>query len=117
MKARASSIMIVVSCSLLVATAQIFLKIGANKIVLTPLALLQNSPLLLGFALYGAGMLLLLSALRQGELSTLYPFVALSYIWVSIMAFIFLGESLTLLHWMGIVFIFGGVSAIGRGGG
>ncbi len=79
--------------------------------------MLQNFPLLLGLLLYGTGMLLLLSALRTGDLSTLYPFVALSYIWVSILAFMFLGETLTLFHWLGILFIFGGVSAIGVGGG
>ncbi len=109
------TLLLIISCSLLVAIAQIFLKEGADTIQLTPLGLISNFYLLTGIFFYGAGTVLLLKALKQGNLTTLYPFVALSYVWVTILAYVFLNEPMTSMHWLGIVLIVGGVSSIGAG--
>lgn len=78
--------------------------------------LITNYYLIAGFALYGLGALLLIVALKYGELSTLYPFIALGFIWVSIASIIFLSESMSFLKWGGVIFILAGVSLIGKGG-
>ena len=115
MAANFKGIVLVVICSVLAAVAQIFLKLGANEINFNFVEIVTNSYVLLGMLSYFVGMLVLMLALKRGNLNVLYPFVALSYVWVSLMAIYFLGEKLTLMHWSGILFIVAGVSFIGAG--
>jgi drug/metabolite transporter (DMT)-like permease len=58
----------------------------------------------------------MLIAFRGGELSVLYPLIALSYVWVAILSKIFLGDMMNPFKWAGIIFIMAGVSLIGIGG-
>jgi hypothetical protein len=44
-----------------------------------------------------------------------YPFVALSFIWVSIASIFIFGEIMLLINWIGIVAIILGVTIIGYG--
>ncbi|MDO8555666.1 MAG: EamA family transporter [Nanoarchaeota archaeon] len=106
---------LVLICSLLVAIAQIFLKEGADTIIFTPTGILSNFYLILGIVFYAAGTVLLLKALKYGNLTTLYPFIALSYVWVTLLAYIFLNEPITSLHWLGVGSIVLGISSIGAG--
>ena len=53
-------------------------------------------------------------ALKFGNVSILYPIIAMSYIWVTIMATIFLKESFAYTKWAGIFLIILGVSVIIR---
>jgi len=55
-------------------------------------AILTNFWLLAGYALYGLNTLLLVLALRDGELSMLYPVIALTYVWVTLLCYTLLGE-------------------------
>jgi drug/metabolite transporter (DMT)-like permease len=66
-------------------------------------------------ALYAIGTALFIPALKGGELSVLYPIVALTYIWVSFLSVKFLGEKMNKLKWLGIALIILGVSFIGLG--
>jgi uncharacterized membrane protein len=59
--------------------------------------------------------LLFIPALKGGDLSVLYPFVALAYIWVSLLSVKFLGEKMNKFKWLGIALIIIGVSFIGIG--
>ena len=68
-----------------------------------------------GVALYGVGTVLFIPALRGGDLSVLYPFVSLNYIWVSLLSVRFLGEKMNRLKWLGVALIILGVSFIGIG--
>ena len=108
-------IILVLICSLLVAIAQILLKEGVDTIDLTPIGIISNPYLLLGICFYAAGTLLLLKALKYGNLTTLYPLVALSYVWVTLLAYTFLQEPITSLHWLGVSCIVIGISSIGAG--
>ncbi|MEX2262589.1 MAG: hypothetical protein WD696_11595 [Bryobacteraceae bacterium] len=113
---RRQSIALVFCCTLLGAAAQILMKAGAN--VLTgpgPLGFLTNPALLAGYALYGLSTLLLVLALRDGELSILYPVIALTYVWVTICSRIFFRESVNPLKIVGISIIVIGVGVLGRG--
>ncbi len=116
MKTEWWAVAMVLLVTLFTSSAQILYKIGVGEIDFSNLVkLLTNYPLILGFLLYfiGAGMLIL--ALRGGELSILYPLVALSYVWVSIMSMVFLGETMNFFKWSGVAVIILGMFFIGKG--
>lgn len=94
-------------CALLVATAQIFQKIGGNNLPEL------TWPILIGLILYTIGWLVFITALKDGELTVVFPIVATSYIIAAIYALIIFNEQISLLRWIGIVFIFAGVTMIG----
>ena len=81
-----------------------------------PLALLSNVPLIAGYALYGVNTLMLVLALRDGELSMLYPIIALTYVWVTLLSYLLLGEKSNFYKNVGIATIVVGVAVLGRGG-
>jgi len=82
---------------------------------LNALALLTNWPLLMGYILYGINTLMLVLALRDAELSTLYPIIALTYVWVTLLSYLLLPEKSSLLKNIGIATIVLGVAVLGRG--
>ena len=98
-------------CTLLTSIAQIFLKKGA---MLLP-NLFTNLPLLIGCFLYGSAAIIFIIALKGGELSVLYPIIATSYVWVSLLSGYYFNEMITQLKWFGILSIVIGVSLIGKG--
>ena len=79
------------------------------------LSLLTNWPLLAGYGCLGLNTGLLVLALRNGQLSVLYPIIALTYVWVAILSPMFFEDSLNAFKVVGIGFIVGGVSLIGLG--
>ncbi len=106
----------VLSVTLLTSSAQIFYKKGAQGIILGDFrSVVTNYPLMLGLFLYFIGAGILILALRGGELSVLYPLVALSYVWVSILSMIFLGETMNAFKWSGVGMIILGMFFIGKG--
>jgi len=74
----------------------------------------RNLPLLAGYCLYGINTLLLMLALRDGELSMLYPIIALTYVWVNVLSIYFFHEAMNLIKASGIALIIGGVALLGR---
>jgi multidrug transporter EmrE-like cation transporter len=113
---RRRSILLVFCCTVLGAAAQIFMKVGMDHFTLTLPALLTNFPLILGYALYGINTLLLVLALRDGELSMLYPIIALTYVWVTLVSYTVLHEPSNPYKNAGIATIVVGVAVLGRGG-
>ena len=108
---------LVISATLIGAFVPILLKKASAK-KLSKLSLLAtNYHLFGGVALYAIGTTLFIPALKGGDLSVLYPFVSLSYIWVSLLSVKFLGERMNKFKWLGIALIIIGVSFIGLGGG
>jgi drug/metabolite transporter (DMT)-like permease len=73
-------------CAVLGAVAQILFKHGAASFQLTPAAILSNTHLIAGMALYLLAMVLYLFALKGGNVSVLYPVIATSYVWVLLLA-------------------------------
>lgn len=78
--------------------------------------LFTNVPLLAGYCCYGVSTLLLVLALRDGELSLLYPVIALTYVWVTILSLLIFHESVNLYKFVGITSIVIGVGILGRSG-
>jgi multidrug transporter EmrE-like cation transporter len=103
-------------CTLSGAAAQILMKYGANHLTGAGLTgILANLPLMAGYALYGVNTVLLVLALRQGHLSVLYPIIALTYVWVTILSPMFFVDRLNPFKVTGVALIVVGVSLIGAG--
>ena len=115
MAAQLWAIGLVISATLIGAFGPILLKKASSKKLSNIRELSTNYSLLGGVALYGLGTLLFIPALKGGDLSVLYPFVALSYVWVSLLSVKFLGEKMNKFKWAGIALIIMGVSLIGFG--
>lgn len=107
-------ILLVIFCTLLTSSGQYFIKLGTFSFA-GSIASIFNINLIIGFSLYSIGGALLILALKYGELSTLYPFIALGFIWVFIISTTILNESVMLINIFGLFFIVSGVSFIGWG--
>lgn len=106
---------LVILATLIGAFGPILLKKASAKKLSSIKSLATNYYLFGGIALYGIGTILFIPALKGGDLSVLYPFVALTYIWVSLLSVKFLGEKMNKYKWIGIALIIIGVSFIGIG--
>lgn len=119
----------VAGCTVLGAAAQMLIKRGLLHLPPTPAAgtgveswlqfgfgLATNLPLFSGLSCYGISTGLLVLALRYGELSVLYPIIALTYVWVSILSVILLGETMNAFKIAGLSLIVVGVAVLGWGG-
>jgi uncharacterized membrane protein len=92
------------------------MKVGMAHFSPQPMALLTNVPLVAGYALYGINTLMLVLALKDGELSMLYPIIALTYVWVTLLSYLVLAEKPNIYKNVGIATIVIGVAVLGRGG-
>jgi uncharacterized membrane protein len=134
MKTSPLGIILALLSTLFAAFGQLFFKLGAelnikaildtilNQNLILTLSTLYSNPILklgtilfLGFVLYGFGAILLILALRKGELSVIYPIFAANYIWVAILSSYFLSEFISISNWLGIATIVLGISFIGYG--
>jgi len=80
------------------------------------LGMLANLPLMAGYCLYGLSTVLLVVALKDGELSLLYPVIALTYVWVTVLSLAIFHDDINPWKLSGIVLIVGGVTVLGKGG-
>ena len=106
---------LVVLATLIGSFGPILLKKASSKSLSKISSLATNYHLFGGVSLYAIGTILFIPALKGGELSVLYPFIALTYIWVSLLSVKFLGEKMNRFKWLGIALIIIGVSLIGFG--
>ena len=119
---RRLAIFIVLACTLLVAIAQYLIKLGANHLshaglLATTIGIFTIPQLFAGYCLYGIFTVLFVYALRHGELSVLYPLIALSYVWVTITAVLAFHEVMNPFKIVGVFVIILGVAVLGWGGG
>lgn len=120
------SIYLVLACTIFAAAAQVLMKFGANhKMPAMNLAdnatwmpfvfaLLGNLPLLFGYCMSAGTAFLLILGLRDGELSMLYPIIAMTYVWVNLLSTYFFHEHLNFWKATGIALVIGGVALLGR---
>ena len=106
---------LVVLATIVGALGPIYLKKASSKSLSNIKSLVTNYNLFIGLLFYAAGTILFIPALKGGELSVIYPFVALIYIWVSLLSVKFLGEKMNKFKWLGIALIIIGVIFIGFG--
>jgi len=109
-----TAIILVISCTILTSIGQILFKYSSGRLDSFH-SIITNVPLIFGFLIYGIAAILLIMALRTGHLSVIYPFVALSFIWVTLASIFLFKENVHMLNWLGIASIIIGVSFIGFG--
>jgi drug/metabolite transporter (DMT)-like permease len=117
---RRRSVLIVVACTVMGAIAQVFIKLGAThlahaSLVATFWSIFTVPTLFLGYCLYGIFAVLMVYALRHGELSILYPVIALTFVWVSILSAMIFHEAMNPMKICGIAVIVAGVAVLGWG--
>ncbi len=118
MSTRPWAIALVIFSTILTASGQFFFKLGADMLpdnLFDFYAVISDWPLFVGLMLYGVAMLLLIISLRGGELSVIYPFISLGFVWVTAVSIFFLNEPATFSKLFGISLILFGVSSIGWG--
>src|SRR3989344_4346863 len=91
---KTTAIIIVLLSTLLTSIGQLFFKFGANKLSLENL--FSNYLLFIGIILYIVALVIFILALKNNELSLLYPLYATSYIWVSLLSMFFLNETMNI---------------------
>lgn len=115
MKTPISSIVLVSIAALFSAVGQIFYKLAANR--LTDIwSFILNPYVYVGILCYGAGFIFVLKALLKGEVTTIYPIMASSFIWVALSTAVIFNDSMSLVKWAGIVIIILGIWAVAKGG-
>ena len=116
---RRRSFILVFLCTLVGAAAQMLIKTGAATVTRPGffgaiVAMLTNPPLFAGYCLYGFNTILMVLALRDGELSIVYPVIALTYVWVSLLSVVVFHEPMNIFKAIGITVIVAGVAVLGR---
>ena len=106
------AIALMVLCTAFTSAAQVFYKFGADKLEFNLLSLITNLPLIMGMVLYVLGAVIMITAFKGGEVSVLYPIVATSYMWVSLLSIYFFNENLNIFRWIGIFAIISGIILI-----
>ena len=107
----------------LAVSGQMFVKQGLNLLspidfssglVATYARIFLSPWVLLGSLLYFASVFFWIYALTKVELSYGFPFLALSYVLITLAACLFLGEKISLLRWIGVAVICIGVFLVSR---
>ncbi len=111
MEKRGFAIFLMITCTIFTSIAQIFYKLGALRLP----EIFTNYHILIGLILYGIGALILVTAFKFGEVTLLYPIIATSYVWVSILSWIVFSETIGVFKWFGIAFIIAGITVIALG--
>ena len=123
------SLYLVFSCTIVGAIAQTMIKTGAGQLgvhLTLPQVLhdpmlvfrfgfriIQNLKLFIGYSLYGVNTVLMAYALKGRELSRLYPIIALTYVWVTVLSLFLIKEQANFFKLVGIALIVTGVSILG----
>ena len=68
-----------------------------------------------GLIFYGFALIFWLGAMSTLDISLMYPMLSLAYVIVAVMAYLFLGENIALVRWVGITLILVGSVLITRG--
>lgn len=110
----------VLCCTIIGAAAQIFLKKGTAALgehpsmLETAIGIFTVKLLFAGYSLYGISTVLLVLALRRGELSLLYPVFTLTYVWVTVLSVFIFHDSMNAFKLAGLAVIMAGVAILGR---
>lgn len=94
-------IFVVVLMSFLGACGQLFFKKASDTLSFEIWSLIGNKWLIMGLLFYGVATIGYVISLKYGDLSVLYPIISLSYVFVLIFSWKFLGESLNVLKVLG----------------
>ena len=99
------AIFLIILSTLLTTIAQLMYKAGIERFSFSISGILFNIHLLGGVFLYCGAAALFIIALKNGELSILYPIFSTGFIWVALLSIFLFGESSSITKWSGIFLI------------
>jgi len=114
-------LILILICVIIGVFGQLFMKRGMNSIgnidlneLFSPriFSIVFQRYVFLGIVLYILASIIWLAVLSKAELSFAYPLIGIGYIFTSVLAWLFFGEKLTLIRFLGILLICGGVYLI-----
>ena len=109
------AMLLVLFTTLLTSSAQLLWKQGAASLSFSIPSIITNYYIIFGVLLYVVGGTLLIISFRGGDVSVLYPIIATSYVWVSLLSIKFIGETMNHFKWAGVTAIIAGIILIGYG--
>jgi len=109
-----SSILLVLLGSFIGSIGMVFLK-KASKDMHKGFLEIVNVNSAIGVTLFVISSVVYITALRNGQLSVLYPMVSLSYVWAMVWARIVFHEPLTKQKFVGLGLVLVGVFFVGLG--
>jgi drug/metabolite transporter (DMT)-like permease len=108
------AILVVILCTAFTSSGSLFMKLGANNLSFSSFqGILDGYLVIVGLLFYFIGFILLTFSFRHGELSVLFPFISLSFIWVATLSYFVLREVVTGFEIAGISVIVCGVVLVG----
>ena len=112
-------IIIAIIQSAFLAVAQYFMKIGVERVVEYSMTWAYfrsflNWQLGLSLLMYVIAMIIYLFMLKNYDLSIVYPLTSISYIFTILLAMFLLGETVSVVRWVGILLVMLGVGMIAR---
>ena len=108
-----SSMVWVLTASFTGSFGSVLLKAGAVRLERNWSSLFLNWRLAAGICIYVLSSLLFVRGIAHGELSLLYPLVAVGYVWTMFWSRLFFGEPLTKLKFVALFVILAGVAMLG----
>jgi len=110
-------LLLAVFCAFMIALGQIFWKLGMEKTPITftlagLIKFFMNGYIVLGIFMYVTETFLWFWLLAREQVSKIYPALSLSYIFVLVMARVFLKEKIVFTQVIGILLVVLGVSLI-----
>lgn len=115
MEGKNFAMLLMLLTTVLTSIAQLLYKAGSASLSLDFFSAATNLPIISGIVLYAFGAVLMIKAFKLGEVTVLYPIVATSYIWVSLLSIPLFGENISSFQWLGIIAVVAGVIFIARG--
>jgi drug/metabolite transporter (DMT)-like permease len=120
----AYSFLLILASSVLGVSGQILLKMGvesrgtinlSGSDVLQSIAQFFTAPLVwLGLGCCGLATIVWLVVLSRVDLSLAYPLIALNFVLVPLLGWLFLGEQVPSWRWVGVIIVLAGVTIIAR---
>lgn len=108
------SVLLVLTASVIGSLGMAFLKMGSAHLTRSIWSFL-NPKLMFGVALFLFSSIFYAWGIKDGQLSVLYPMVAVGYVWGLFWAKLFFNEALTRQKFMGLGLILLGVFFVGMG--
>jgi multidrug transporter EmrE-like cation transporter len=102
-------------CGFVGSFGAVFLKSGAARLQMNVKSILTNWRLVVGVGMYLLSSVFFVFGVRKGELSVLYPLVALGYMWTVVWSRVFFGEPLTRSKFIAVGLILVGIAFLGLG--
>jgi multidrug transporter EmrE-like cation transporter len=102
-------------CGFVGSFGAVFLKAGAGRLEMNVRSIATNWRLAAGIGAYLLSSVFFVLGMRRGELSVLYPLVALGYLWTVVWSRVFFGEPLTKTKFVALGLIIAGMAMLALG--